>query len=63
MKLIVLFVAALLLAVFSQSIPTSIISTQAFASKMDGKPYGSSDGGRSNRAKAALKKGKRSPAQ
>jgi hypothetical protein len=38
MKLIALAVAALFLAVFSLSVPRSIFTTEALASRMDGKP-------------------------
>jgi hypothetical protein len=37
---------------------SGIFIMPASASKMDGKSYGSSDGGRSNNAKAGPKKGK-----
>ena len=62
MKLIAVFFAALFLAALTMSIPTSHVSTKAFASKMDGKGSPISDKGRpmlqkehsSSRARALL---------
>ena len=45
--------AAVALATISLSIPTSIVTTEAFASKMNGKCCASSDGGRSHLHKIA----------
>ena len=54
MKLIAVFFAALFLAMLTLSIPTSQVSTKAFASKMDGKGSPTSDRGRSDAARKAF---------
>jgi hypothetical protein len=41
-------VTAVALAVFTLSIPTTLVANKAYASKMDGKPYGAH--ARTNRA-------------
>ena len=54
MKRTVAAFAAVALAAISLSIPASVVTTGAFASKMNGKCCASSDGGRSYRYKVAM---------
>jgi hypothetical protein len=56
MKRTVAALAAVALGAISLSIPTSVVTTEAFASKMNGKCCASSDGGRSYRYRLVMRR-------
>ena len=65
MKLIMPAIAALILAIFALSIPSPVSTSQAYASRMNGKGMGCSEGTNcmSARYKAATKTKTKAPAK